>query len=342
MKEIQKKLDLIFQKAGQFNRYQFIIVTLFSLQFICSQFFHNNFSYLTSRPFIIVNNTELRIEPYICDKYFSDINSTNEIILREKQIPTTSIILDYKIYCESFKTYLISIFYFLGIILGSLISYNFYDKVGTKFTLSIFIPTQLICFILFQLLNLNTLKNNFYILFLYMCDIIHLSNIPMFMTIIISGRPISFLIGIFFFNFCHLNWKTDLVIVASIDIIIFILIMKYMTNSPKAALRNNKYFNFTKNLYKISKKNQKYLTKEDFDFLLPFMNEKEKVEYEKIFLNESSNILQNIIIEEKNSINDNDNEIYFGEKEKNNNLILNSPLLINPDKLDERKLKKII
>ena len=220
MKEIQKKLDLIFQKAGQFNRYQFIIVTLFSLQFICSQFFHNNFSYLTSRPFIIVNNTELRIEPYICDKYFSDIDSKNEIIFREKQVPTTSIILDYKIYYESFKTYLISIFYFLGIILGSLISYNFYDKVGTKFTLSIFIPTQLICFILFQLLNLNTLKNNFYILFLYMCDIIHLSNIPMFMTIIISGRPISFLIGIFFFNFCHLNWKTDLSIIASVDIII--------------------------------------------------------------------------------------------------------------------------
>ena len=355
MKEIQNKLDSIFIKAGHFNRYQFIIVTLFLLQFICSQFFHNNFSYLTSRPLIIINNTELRIDSYICDKYFSDIDSRNEIILREKQVPTTSIILDYKIYCENIKTYLINIFYYVGIILGSLISYNFYDKVGTKLTLSIFIPTQIICFILFQLLNLNNLKNNIYILyanlfllgmseyiiinilFLYMCDIIHLSNIPMFMTIIISGRPISFLIGIFFFNFCHLNWKTDLAILATADIIIFLLILKYMTNSPKAALRNNKYFNFMRNLYEISKKNKKYLTKEDFDFLSPFMNDNEKEQYENIFLTESNNILKNINNEDNNSIND--NEIYFHKEKAINNVILNSPLLVNSDKLDENVIE---
>ena len=355
MKEIQNKLDSIFIKAGHFNRYQFIIVTLFFLQLICSQFFHNNFSYLTSRPLIIINNTELRIDSYICDKYFSDIDSKNEIILREKQVPTTSIILDYKIYCENIKTYLINIFYYVGIILGSLISYNFYDKVGTKLTLSIFIPTQIICFILFQLLNLNNLKNNIYILyanlfllgmseyiiinilFLYMCDIIHLSNIPMFMTIIISGRPISFLIGIFFFNFCHLNWKTDLAILATADIIIFLLILKYMTNSPKAALRNNKYFNFMRNLYEISKKNKKYLTKEDFDFLSPFMNDNEKEQYENIFLMESNNILKNINNEDNNSIND--NEIYFHKEKAINNVILNSPLLVNSDKLDENVIE---
>ena len=222
--------------------------------------------------------------------------------------------------------------------------------------MSIFIPTQIICFILFQLLNLNTFKNNLYILytnlfllgmseyiiinilFLYMCDIIHLSNIPMFMTIIISGRPISFLIGIFFFNFCHLNWKTDLAILASVDIIIFILILKYMTNSPKAALRNNKYVNFARNLYEISKKNKKNLTKEDFDFLLPFMNDKEKEQYENIFSMDSNNILQNINNEDNNSIND--NELFFNKKEKNDNIILNSPLLINPDKLDEIEIEE--
>ena len=122
------------------------------------------------------------------------------------------------------------------------------------------------------------------ILFLYICDIIHLSKIPMFITIIISGRPISCLLGIYFLTFSNLNWKTDLSFIAGVDIIIYIFILIYMINSPKVALRNNNYINFIKNLLKISKINKKLLLKEDFDFLLPFMNEKEKVEYENIFL----------------------------------------------------------
>ena len=200
MKDIQIKLDLIFYKAGQFNRYQIIIVTLFTLQFICSQFLHNSFTYLTSRPFITINSTiDMRIEPSICNKYFNGNNFTDSIILRKNQIPTTSIILDYEIYCERFKTYLISFFYYLGIIIGSCISYNFYDKIGTKLTLSIFIPSQIICLILFQLLNLDFFKNSLSflyanlfilgmceyiiinILFLYICDIVNLSKIPFFL-----------------------------------------------------------------------------------------------------------------------------------------------------------------
>ena len=47
MKEIQKKLDNLFIKAGQYHRYQFIILALFTLQFLGSQFFHVNFTYLT-------------------------------------------------------------------------------------------------------------------------------------------------------------------------------------------------------------------------------------------------------------------------------------------------------
>ena len=344
MKEIQKKLDYLFNKAGQYNKYQFIIVTLFFLQFICSQFFHNNFSYLTSRPFILLNNTEIRIEPYICKKYFNNINSTNSIILREKQIPTTSIILDFKLYCEDIKTYLISISYYLGIIIGSCISYNFYDKVGTKLTLSIFIPCQNICLILFQLLFFDFLKNNLYflygnlfflgmseyivinILFLYICDIINVSDIPMFITIIISGRPVSFLLGIIFFNFMDLNWKTDLAIMSAVDIIIFILILIHMTSSPKAALRNNRYVKFTKYLYQISIKNKKILYKEDFDFLLPYMSTKEIMEYENIFIDKPNNVIRIYKIDDTNNINNK-------ETNKNENKILNEPLIINNENI---------
>ena len=357
MKLIQNKLDIIFSKAGQYNKYQFIIIILFTLQLTCSQFFHNNFSYLTSRPFIKINNTEIRIEPYICKKYFNDINSTNSIILREKQIPTTSIILDFKLYCDSMKTYLLSIFYYLGIIIGSFISYNFYDKVGTKLTISIFIPSQIICLIFFQFLNFDFLKNSIYflysnlfflgmseyivinILLLYICDIVHLSYIPMFITIVISGRPISFLLGIFFFNILHLNWKTDLAIIAGVDIIIFILILKFMISSPKAALRNNKYVHFVQNLLKISEKNKKILIKEDFDFLLPFMNKKEINEFENLFLLHSKTIIDDDTINSDGIINNENNK---DQKINNKNININEPLLVEIDNIgkEDNNLKE--
>ena len=347
MKEIQKKLDYLFIKAGQYNRYQFIIAILFFFQFICSQFFHNNFSYLISRPFILINNEEIRIEPYICKKYFNDANSTNSIILREKQIPTTSIILDYKLYCDDLKTYLISISYYLGIIISSFISYNFYDKVGTKLTLSIFIPCQNICMILFQFLNFDFLKNNIYflygnlfflgmseyiiinILFLYMCDIINEADIPLFMTMVISGRPVSFLLGIFFFNRLSLNWKTDLAIISAIDITIFILIMTYMTNSPKAEARNNRYAKFTKYLYEISIKNRKILNKEDFDFLLPYMSKKEIIEYENVFIDKPNNVIKMYKIEDSNNINNIHNISSINNQPINEDNIFKEPLILN-------------
>ena len=56
-----------------------------------------------------------------------------------------------------------------------------------------------------------------------------------------------------------------------------------MESSPKAALRNNKYMKFIKNLINIAKKNKITLLKEDFDFLLPFMKKKEKTDYLNFF-----------------------------------------------------------
>ena len=322
---IQNNIDSLFTKAGQYHRYQCIIVASFFLLYICSQFFNNNFSYLTSRPFININNADIRLDPKICKQYFND--SINDIKLNENQIPTTSMILDLKIYCDSSKIYLIKTFFYLGIIIGSCISYHFHDKLGSKLTLGIFIPNYIICLVLFQLLNFENIQNNYYficgnlfflgqseyiilnILLLYICDITRLFYIPIFITIIISGKPISYYFGLIFFNVIHLNWKIDLLIVAGINLIIFVFTLIYMVSSPKAALRNKNYIYFTKNLLQISKKNNKKLNKKDFDFLLPFMNSKEIIEYESIFLDfskiKNDNIDINAIIDDDNdSIND--------------------------------------
>ena len=39
-KEISGKLDILLNKAGQFNKYQFTILFLFTLQYLLAQFFN--------------------------------------------------------------------------------------------------------------------------------------------------------------------------------------------------------------------------------------------------------------------------------------------------------------
>ena len=88
-----------------------------------------------------------------------------------------------------------------------------------------------------------------------------------------------------------------------------------MINSPKAALRNNQYVQFTKYLYQIGIKNGKILSKEDFDFLLPYMTKKEIIEYENIFIDRPINVKRIYKIDNTNITND--------------NKILNEGLIIN-------------
>ena len=38
--EVSAKLDKLLEKAGQFNKYQFLILILFTFQFILAQFFN--------------------------------------------------------------------------------------------------------------------------------------------------------------------------------------------------------------------------------------------------------------------------------------------------------------
>ena len=318
MKEIQKKLDGLFLKAGQYNRYQFIMVTLFILQFLCSQFFHENYNFLTSNPIINFNNTEIKPDALWCKNH----NNPKNLELAKKQIPTTSIIIDFELVCQTTKLYLIDVVYYFGNILGSCIAYHFYEKVGTKISLCIFDAFQIASFLLLEFLNISTIKKNLVLLyidlfligfsqyiiiniiFLYICDIINLGQIPLFITIIVCGRALAGLLGIIFFEYLELNWKHDICIIAGFNLIILVIILIYMVSSPKAALRNNKYVNFVKHLIKIAKKNKITLLKKDFDFLLPFMKRQEKIDYQFFFTLYSP-------IEKIN--NDNDNNINISE-----------------------------
>ena len=301
MQVVQKKLDNLFLKSGGKYRYQSIILTLFTLQFLCSQFFHVNFTYITSKPIINLNNTEIKLDSLICDNDLKDIDPLPLINQAGNQLSSSTIIIDYDLACQTTKIYFLDFLYYFGNILGSCLTYHFYEKVGSTISLNIFILMQIIGNFMLEFINIEGLKQNIYylyvilfiigfsqytviiILFLYICDIIDSKQIPVFIAIIICGRSLASLLGVLFFEYINLNWKHDLTIIAGVNLIIFFILFFYIEKSPKAALRNNKYMHFVKNLLRIAKKNNRSLQKHDFDFLLPFMDVKEKIEYDGYF-----------------------------------------------------------
>ena len=330
MKVVQQKLDYLFLKSGEYNRYQFIILTLFTLQFLCSQFFHVNFAYITSEPFIKINGTEIQLNSVVCEEQLKGqdpISFINEN--KDNQLPSSTIIIDYDLACETTKIYFLQIAYYLSNIFGACLAYHFYEKINSKLSLNLFTLIQIIGIFLLEFINIEGLKQNIYylyillfiigfsqyvvviILFLYICDIIKLGQIPFYITIIVSGRYLASLLGVLFFEYFTINWKHDMAIIAGFNLIILIILFFYMEKSPKAALKNNKYMNFVKNLLSIARKNNKSLKKQDFDFLLPFMSVEEKIEYEGYFNLFSRRNIKNRLLDdnlEENDLNEDDEE----------------------------------
>ena len=241
MKIVQKKLDNLFLKAGQQNKYQYIIITLFTLQFLCSQFFHVNFIYITSQPRVKINETETKLDSIVCEKYLKEIDPI-PLIQENNQLASSTIIIDFNLACQNVKIYFIDIVYYFGNMLGSCITYHFFEKVGSRLSLNIFTIIQIISIFCLEFLNINSIEKNVYILyiilfiigvsqyvvvnliFLYICDIVSPQQLPIFITAIVCGRSIASLLGVFFFENLTLNWKHDMAIIAGINIIIFFLI----------------------------------------------------------------------------------------------------------------------
>ena len=333
MKKVQKNLDSVFLKAGRHNRYQIIIVTLFTFQFLCCQFFHMNYPYITSQPRIKIDDSEIRLNSIACDKYLSNIDPIPLIKQSSNQLPSSTIIIDFDLACKTTKIYFLDIIYYLGNIIGSCIAYHFYEKVGSRTSLNIFNFIQIISNILLEFLNISTVKKNVYLLyvflfiigfsqyivvnllFLYICDIISFGQIPLYITTIICGRTFASFLGVLFFENFTINWKHDMTIIAGINFIIFVILLFYMESSPKAALRNNNYMDFVKYLLKIAKKNGRNLRKKDFDFLLVFMSIEEKIEYEGFFNlfskhNINNNLLEDDALQGKNDSEEDEDDEY--------------------------------
>lgn len=318
IKEVGEKLDKLLEKAGQYNKYQFLILILFFIEFICNLFFNRSISFLETRPYIFTNfskNESILLTQKMCD------NKTQFVIDESKL--SSSILYDYEIYCDKLSIYLLNTFLYVGMIFGSFISYIFADKIGRKKSLLIIMPFHIISLYSFEftknvisgkefeysldILYIIIFFEGFFsyilmvLMIIYICDIIKQNHFPLFITLLISGLTFSELISSYTFNFLNYNWRHILSIVASISLITYFFIFYKLVESPMFFLNNEDFDGFVKCLMKISKYNGNDLYIEDFDFLKPYMNSKQRKSF---LLNFGKKSLSNSLILE----NEDDNE----------------------------------
>ena len=318
MKETEKKLDILLAKAGQINNYQFQVTFLFLIQLTCAEFFNQCLPFLERGPYVFVNDSKysVLINYKIC-------NST-QYTLDNNKIPK-SIVMDFEIYCNESKISYLGLMLYLGMIIGACSCYLFADKIGRKKTLVIFSPIHIFFLCTFKLLTPNLWKHNLYIIyinmfllgifshiiiitiFIYICEIIKQTDIPIFVILIITGVPLSSLFGTLLFNIKNLDWRDSLLIVAGINAIVYLFILFMLVGSPIFSLNNELFDTFVFDLIKLGRKNGVMLSLYDFEFLNPYMSRENRRTIYKKFMKGINELNSNLI--NKNTCSYNDEEL---------------------------------
>ena len=306
MKETDQKLDILLAKAGQINYYQFQVTILFLIQLTCAEFFNQCLPFLERSPYVFINNST---ESVLIDYKICKNNTIDRI--DESKSPK-SMVVDFDIYCEEKKIIGLGCSIYLGMIIGACSTYLFADKIGRKKTLIIFVPIHILFLCTFKILP-NSGTYCIYLLYLnifflgicshiiivtmiiYICEIIKQTDIPIFVILIITGVPLSNLLGTFLFNFKNLDWRNSLLIIAGINLIVYLFIFFKLVGSPIFSLNNELFETFVFDLIKLGKKNGVRLTLNDFEFLNPYMTRESRQTIYKKYLEQINEINFNLI-----------------------------------------------
>ena len=314
MKETERKLDILLEKAGQINNYQFLVTFLFLIQFTCADFFNQCLPFLERWPYIYINNSKesILLDYKICR------NKTIEYDIDQKKKPK-SIVMDFEIYCKKQKILCLGVMIYLGMILGSCSSYLFADKIGRKKTLVIFVPIHIFFLCTFKFLKPSLGDISIYFIYanifflgicshiimvtmiVYICEIIKQTDIPIFVILIISGAPLSSLLGTLLFNINNLDWRDSLLIIAGINFIVYLFMIFKLVGSPIFSLNNELFETFVFDLIELGKKNGFQLSLKDFEFLNPYMPRKSRKTIYKKFMEEINELNSNLINRKENS-----------------------------------------
>lgn len=268
MKETEHKLDILLEKAGQTNNYQFLVTFLFLIQFTCTEFFSQCLPFLERVPYVFIDDSKesVLINHKICRK----IRKNNYKIDESKL--SKSIVVDFNIFCEQSKIFYLGLSLYSGMIIGACSTYLFADKIGRKKSLMIFTPLHIIFLCTFKILEPSLGDYCIYLIYLnlfllglfshiiiitmiiYICEIIKQTDIPIFVILIITGIPLSSLLGTLLFNIKSLDWRDSLLIIALINLLAYLFSIFKIVGSPIFSLNNELFDTFVFDLIELGKK----------------------------------------------------------------------------------------
>ena len=278
------KLEQLFLKAGQTHYFQYVTTILFTLEFCCTHFLNYCLPYLERVSDVYIDNSHQK------ENFFFDLcKSGLENSFTEKEMKS-SLVMEFGIYCNKKKIYFLGLCYYVGKIIGSCISYIFIDGIGRKLTLYIFIPISILLMGAFKFMKASNSQDwiygiyvdlflsgvcNYIIivgLLIYICEIVQQTRIPYFVMTVATGAAIAGLLSAITFHADNeLDWRNILLIFGGIHLLVYILLLFFLIDSPMYALNEEHYEDFSIFLRKIASRNGKNLKQEDFSFLAPYM-----------------------------------------------------------------------
>jgi hypothetical protein len=341
------KLNKIMEKCGMKNRYQIITLIIIFCLYGTSEFIAIALPLMEINPYVIYFNKDLnktintQVNYNLCENELSKFNYTIDY---EKS--RSSLVTDFGVFCSENKTGFIGSSLFLGVMIGSFISYFFSDRIGRKNTSLIF------SFIYSLILSGFFLINNLYLLYgllflagltysiiilsslILLNEVLDVTLTAIFTTIIYNAYPVFGIIYSILFRDLN-NWRALFVIISVIHLICAMLLFFFIEESPRYYFVKNEFKKMENVLMKISRINNMDRAEIIKYFLLhnnEIENQKEidyEIDYKKKYDSSNSNIYcandyNNNSINEKSYLTDNKDIIKM-----NSNLNLNLNVNLN-------------
>jgi MFS family permease len=268
----ESNINKLISKCGDRHLYQYLSLLIIFLLYGTTEFFVISLPLLETKPKVTYTNDKgetikhQTIDYTICQKYPDYIiDSTSKV---------SSIVVDFKLWCDSTQTYLIGLFLFLGILIGTLTSNLFIDRFGRKKTALGFSLLYLFALISFFFIN-NIILIYAAMLFggffqsvvlissiILLNEVINKKLIAIFTTIIyLAYRSFGLL---YTFLFIHISdWRLVCLITGCIHIVVILLLAFLLVESPRYYIAVKDKTGLIKSLNYIAKVNKQKIIYED-------------------------------------------------------------------------------
>ena len=293
MDNVIGQLNNLQNLAFSSNKYQIIITILFVFQIICCEFFKISLPYLTTQPYIYDYITKDSIK--LTYEYCSNYNLSNNDILSiiDKSRFKNNILEDFELYCSKWKTESILFLSNIGMMVGGIFAYKLIDILGRKKNYIIITPFYIVIVISFFFIKGKNLLWLFLIfifflgffsyilvitIIIYTCDLVNRKYFPLFITVILSGMPLSGVINDICFYYVFDNWRYNLIIFSSVNLLVYFICLFYLVESPKFYLNSRHFDLFQKALTKIAKINNITIDEKNFIELRKYYPKEENLE----------------------------------------------------------------